>query len=127
MKKILMILFFVALFLNNSALPAQELENVQVLPFETKRDIIPFMQNTVAKSLGVKCGFCHNVKDFSDDGNPHKLVAREMMRMMLNINDNMKTIQKVALNAGLEHWQEAPVIECWVCHRGSTEPEYVRP
>ena len=106
--------------------PKDELKNVQVLPFKSKKEITRFMKNQVAKSLGVKCKFCHNLKDYPSDENPQKVVGREMMRMVYSINEQMVTIQKVAKDAGMERWEKAPVIECWACHRGSTKPEYSR-
>lgn len=109
------------------SLTAQEAENVHVLPFKTKKEISQFMKESVAKSLGVKCKFCHNVKDHPSDENPHKVVAREMMRMVVGINEQMISIQKVGVEAGMKHWNEAAEIECWICHRGSAEPEFARP
>lgn len=108
-------------------LDAQELENVQVLPFETRKDITEFMKNTVAKSLGVKCDFCHNPKDYSLDENHHKIVAREMMRLVGVINERMTSIQKVAMAEGMKHWEIVPEVDCWACHRGSKEPELAPP
>lgn len=115
------------LLLALGTLSAQELKNVQVLPFKSKKKITSFMKNQVAKSLGVKCKFCHNLKDYPSDENPQKVVGREMMRMVSSINEQMVTIQKVAKDAGMERWEKAPMIECWACHRGSTKPEYSRP
>ncbi|MFQ6674002.1 MAG: c-type cytochrome [Fidelibacterota bacterium] len=117
----------VALLIAPGLLGAQELKNVHVLPFRTKKEITSFMKKSVAKSLGVKCKFCHNLKNYPSDENPHKVVAREMMRMMTNINEQMTSIQKVAVEAGMEHWDEAPKIDCWVCHRGSSQPELAAP
>lgn len=106
---------------------AQKVENVQVLPFKEKKEIAKFMKEKVAKSLGVKCNHCHNLKDYSSDKNPHKVVAREMMRMMISINGQLTSIHKVAVEAGMTHWEEPPKIDCWVCHRGSVQPEYTAP
>lgn len=102
---------------------AQEVENVQVLPFKEKKEISQFMKKTVAKSLGVKCKFCHNLKDYSSDENPHKVLAREMMRMMMDINEQLVSIQKVAQEVGMKHWDQSPKIDCWACHRGDTKAE----
>lgn len=102
---------------------AQEVENVQVLPFKEKKEIAKFMKGTVAKSLGVKCNHCHDLKDYASDKNPHKLLAREMMRMMLDINVQLVSIQKVAQDVGMTHWKEAPRIDCWACHRGAVKAE----
>jgi len=127
MSKVHGTLVILLFFIMVSNLAAQQLKNVQVLPFETKKEITRYMKKNVAKSLGVKCTFCHNIKKHSDDSNPHKLVAREMMRMLGDVNKSMTSISRIALEAGLEDWQQAPVVECWSCHRGSTKPEYARP
>lgn len=127
MKKRTIVVVAITMSLTLCDLNGQELKNVQVLPYKTKKEIFPYMKNTVAKSLGVKCKFCHNIKDHSIDENPHKLVAREMMKMVNSINVRMKSIWEVAQNAGMKYQDEVPIIECWVCHRGKTEPEFKRP
>jgi len=88
-----------------------ELKNVKVLPLKTKADIVKYMKTSIAKELGVKCNYCHNISDYSSDENEHKLVAREMMQMVLNINENTMIPLK-------KH-----EISCWVCHRGQKHPE----
>ena len=123
MKKIIGLLTI--LFI--TGLTAQELKNVQVLPFTTKKEINKYMKGVVGKSLGVKCNFCHNMKDKSSDEKTHKVIAREMMKMVNMINAQMDSISTVAVGAGMDHWKEAPVLECWVCHRGETMPETSRP
>lgn len=89
-----------------------ELKNVKVLPFKTKADIMKYMKLSVAGELGVKCTFCHNMNDYSSDENEHKLVARKMMQMVVNINENtMKPLKKHE-------------ISCWTCHREQKQPEH---
>ncbi|MCH8069060.1 MAG: c-type cytochrome, partial [Candidatus Marinimicrobia bacterium] len=92
-------------------LSAQELKNVQVLPFETKKDLMVYMKTKVAKSLGVKCNFCHNIKDYSSDEKAHKTIGREMMKMVMDINENVMVPIKF------------DPISCWTCHRGDESPE----
>ncbi len=88
-----------------------ELKNVKILPYKTKADIMKYMKLSVAKGLGVKCTFCHNINDYSNDENEHKLIAREMMQMVTNINKNtMKPLKKHE-------------ISCWICHREQKNPE----
>lgn len=127
MKALTRYTVLVLILVAGSSLSAQQVKNVQVLPFKTEKEITRFMKKKVAKSLGVKCTFCHDVKNKADDSNPNKLVAREMMRMLADINESMTHIQTVADAGGLEGWQEAPIVDCWSCHRGSTKPEYTRP
>ncbi len=90
-----------------------ELKNVRVLPFTKKAEIMKYMKKTVTKELGVKCNFCHNIKNFSSDENAHKLVAREMMSMVMNINKN--TMRPLELHE----------VSCWVCHRGQKHPDHI--
>lgn len=123
MKK--MVISFVTVLLFPQTFMAQDLKNVQVLPFNNSHEIVPYMKN-MAKDLGVKCNYCHNMKDKSLDEIKHKLVAREMMRMVQMINAQMDSISTMDAVAKMHHWNEAPVIECWVCHRGKTSPETSR-
>jgi len=83
-------------------------QNLQVLKFETINETKTFMK-TVAKGLGVKCIFCHNLDDFSLDTD-HKKIARHMMKMTQSINEDYFT------------WKDARQIECWTCHQGQKEP-----
>ena len=106
---------------------AQEMTNVQVLPFETKKEVMKYMKKTVSKSLGVKCKFCHNIKDYTDDSNPHKLVAREMMRMVISMNTHLDSAFSAGIKAGMKHRHEPPKVECWVCHKSTTDVEFKKP
>lgn len=69
------------------------------------------MKTKVAKSLGVKCNFCHNIKDYSSDEKAYKTVGREMMKMVKDINENVMAPLKF------------DPISCWTCHRGDEFPE----
>ena len=109
MKLSLLSIFVVLLF--SGAVQAQDLKNVQVLPFKNTREIVPYMKE-MAKDLGVKCKYCHNMKDKSLDEIKHKLIARDMMKMVKGINENFMTPLKV------------DAITCWTCHRGFTEPPH---
>ena len=86
---------------------AQEFENVQVLPFESKKEMMKYMKKTVSKSLGVKCKYCHNLKDYADDRNPHKLVAREMMRMVEAMNTHLDSAFAIGLKAEKKQMPES--------------------
>ena len=121
-----LLIFFIMVSTGISLL-GDDLKNVQVLPFKTEKEITRYMKKQVAKSLGVKCAFCHDIKDKSKDDNPHKLVAREMMKMLAEVNENMTSITELAQKSGLENWEKTPIVECWSCHRGQTIPEYSRP
>ena len=89
---------------------AQELKNQKVLSFETKKAIMDYMKKEIAPSLGVKCSFCHNVRDFASDENKHKEITRQMITMTNSINKN--TMTPLAYEP----------INCWTCHQGNTDP-----
>ena len=96
-------------------------KNLQVLDFESVRDIKKYMK-TIQKNLGVKCTFCHDINDKSID-TEHKIIAREMMKMQIELNKGFFAQIGDSL---LKH--ENPLqISCWTCHRGSKKPQLVRP
>src|SRR4051795_5392701 len=57
-------------------------KNLKVLKPEEVRTMMGGMRG----SLGVQCNFCHVMGDNASDENPHKLVARTMMKMMNDAN-----------------------------------------
>ncbi len=110
MRLMLCIIFISSIFAEDDK--KSELKNVQVLPYTKKADIMKYMKNTVTKELGVKCKYCHNLKDFSSDENEKKVAAREMMSMVMYINKN--TMKPMKLHE----------VTCWVCHRGQKHPDH---
>ena len=82
-------------------------KNLQVLDFDSERELKKFMK-TIQKDLGVKCKFCHDINDKSID-TPHKLIAREMMRMQMDLNKSFF----VQLKDSLHIHGELPQISCW--------------
>jgi len=96
-------------------------KNLQVLEFESERDLKKYMK-TVSKDLGVKCKFCHDLNDKSIDTD-HKKIAREMMRMQMDLNKSFFAL----LGDSLHVHEEMTQISCWTCHRGTKEPQTVRP
>ena len=97
-------------------------KNLKVLPASTKPEEIHRIMRTFSRSLGVRCGFCHVVKegkpgerptaDFASDAKREKLNAREMMKMTRAINESY--LQKI------DHSFEE--ITCVSCHHGSVRP-----
>lgn len=94
-------------------------KNIQVLKGLPDSQLFLLM-NFVGDSLGVSCDYCHvkgekNPQTGEDtwlwekDDKRQKSVAREMMRMVLDLNQ--KTFKREA------------VVTCYTCHRGSTRPE----
>jgi hypothetical protein len=102
--------------------PPDSLVNVQVFPKETPvNQVIAAMRN-FAGGLGVRCQFCHVGEegmplarfDFASDEKREKLVARQMMRMVQEINRRLDTIPR----------RPTPPLEvgCATCHRGVSRP-----
>ena len=86
----------------------EEFKNVQVLkraPADQWFDTMAF----IAGSLGVTCDHCHSSKFETDEGNPNKLKAREMMHMVDRIDQ--------------DQFGGKVVVTCNTCHRGNVKPE----
>ena len=88
-----------------------ELENVQVMDPTTRLADARRYMVTFNEALGVQCRDCHVLRDFKSDEKPLKLMAREMMKMQVQINGS---------------WfpEEGERITCWTCHRGQRVPPY---
>ena len=98
-----------------------QLKNLQVLDFESDRKLKKYMK-TIGKDLGVKCIFCHDINDKSIDTD-HKLVAREMMKMQMDLNKRFFA----HISDSLLKKENTLQISCWTCHRGSKHPQLIRP
>lgn len=100
--------------------------NLRVLQALPESQLFPLM-NLVADSLGVRCDYCH-VQESPDltrtpsniggwiwdsDDKPQKRTAREMMRMVVDLN--------------AAAFKGEPRITCFTCHRGSTHPARTPP
>ena len=96
-------------------------KNLQVLDFESVRDLKKYMK-TIQKNLGVKCTFCHDINDKSID-TEHKIIAREMMKMQIELNKGFFA----QIGDSLLKHENTLQISCWTCHRGSKKPQLVRP
>ena len=79
-------------------------KNLKILPPE---HLMETMQ-AFRVALGVRCDFCHVQGDFASDEKHHKLVARQMITMVHQINSNFPD--------GKMH------VTCYTCHRGAEEP-----
>ena len=100
--------------------------NLRVLQALPESQLFSLM-NLLAESLGVRCDYCHvqvapdltrtpsNVGGWvwDRDDKPQKRTAREMMRMVID------------LNAG--RFKGESRITCYTCHRGSTQPARTPP
>jgi hypothetical protein len=100
--------------------------NVRVLQALPEAQLFPLM-NLLADSLGVRCDYCHvqtnpdltkspaNVGGWvwSSDDKPQKRIARDMMRMMIDLNTRQ--------------FKGAARVTCYTCHRGGTDPARLPP
>jgi hypothetical protein len=86
----------------------EKYKNIQVMKGMPASRLMPVM-NMFTKSLGVQCSYCHVPGQFPSDDKPAKLTARNMLKMVHQIND--------------ENFPEHRQVSCWTCHRGSTKPE----
>jgi hypothetical protein len=95
--------------------------NLQVFPQDIPHDRLIEAMRGFTRALGVRCDHCHVRGDdgemaFPSDANPHKEVAREMMRMNQRLNTEL-----LASIEGL-HEADGWRVTCWTCHRGETTP-----
>ncbi len=102
--------------------PPDSLINTKVIPHETPViEVIGTMRN-IAGDLGVRCHFCHVGEegqplaqfDFAKDEKRTKLVARQMMRMVQEINRRLDTIP--------DRPELKVEVTCRTCHRGASRP-----
>jgi hypothetical protein len=89
-------------------------KNVKLLGDMPVSQFIPVM-NYFAASMGRRCNFCHvnnnGQWDYAADTKPEKNTAREMIKMVLDVN---KTTFKGTLQ-----------VSCYTCHRGRNQPQSV--
>jgi hypothetical protein len=89
----------------------QTRKNIKVLNGLPEGQLIPVM-NFFAVSLGRRCNFCHVNRngqwDYPADDKPEKLTAREMIKMVLDVN-------KTTFRGSTE-------VSCYTCHRGGNQP-----
>jgi len=92
--------------------PAEKVfKNIQVLSGMRAADLQGAM-SFIASSLNVDCDYCHR-QDFSKDVTKQKLRAREMIRMVRQINQ--------------EAFHGENTVNCFTCHQGHTEPVSLAP
>ena len=103
----------------------ERLQNAQVLPADMGAERLRRTMVGFARQLGVRCTFCHvgaegaplSQVDFVSDANPHKNVARGMLRMNQRINGELLPAMLGPVAQG------SPArVTCFTCHRGSPRP-----
>lgn len=119
----------IGFFVASSVLQAQppgkwlldSLVNLKAIPRSTPVMQVVGMMRNITGELGVRCHFCHVGEegmpleryDFAKDEKRTKLVARQMMLMVQEINRRVDTIP--GGSTSLE-------VTCATCHRGVTKP-----
>jgi hypothetical protein len=96
--------------------------NLQVLPKEWPGSKLQPVMIGFTRALGVRCSYCHKGEegkplttyDFASDQNPNKDRAREMLRMLADINADLSKIQPTG-DKRVNMW-------CGTCHRGRPRP-----
>jgi outer membrane lipoprotein-sorting protein len=131
LKSIALFFFIVTLFLifdnrcevvrATKAPPPQEKtveqveKNIKVLTGMPQSQLIPVM-NFFAASMGRRCNYCHvnnqGQWDYASDAKPEKAAAREMIKLVMDIN---KTTERLKLDP----------VSCYTCHRGRTSPQSI--
>ena len=102
--------------------PPDSLVNVRVIPKSTPVVQVVGTMRNFAGNLGVRCQFCHVGEegmplerfDFASDQKRTKLIAREMMKMVQEVNRRLDS---------LPNRTQPPVqVTCATCHRGISRP-----
>jgi len=90
-------------------------KNIKVLTGMPESQLIPVM-NFFAASMGRRCNYCHvnnqGQWDYASDDKPEKSAAREMVKLVMDIN---KTTERLKLDP----------VSCYTCHRGRTSPQSI--
>ncbi|HEY0347231.1 MAG TPA: c-type cytochrome [Pyrinomonadaceae bacterium] len=89
-------------------------KNIKILGDLPASQLIPVM-NYFASSMGRRCNFCHvnnnGQWDYAADTKPEKNTAREMIKMVLDINKN--------------NFKGQLQVACYTCHRGRNQPQSI--
>jgi hypothetical protein len=88
--------------------------NLQVLPRDIPQERLMLIMRHWSQALGVQCSYCHVPGNFRSDENPHKNIARGMVRMTNRINEELLP---PVVGPSAE-----PRVNCYACHRGEAIP-----
>ena len=95
--------------------PAGEVfKNVQLLKNVPAGRFLRIMDNGYSRALGVGCDHCHSEDRWEADEKRPKLAAREMIRMVEEINTKLESMEHIDTTE--------PQINCTTCHRGYVKP-----
>ncbi len=115
MKRIIPVIAacFVMTVLVDATVDAQRTpQNVQVLTELSTRDIREYMKS-VSSGIGEKCDYCHNLKDYASDEKEAKLIGREFIRLVEQVNE-----QVTAINSNVMKKEDLQLVTCYTCHAG---------
>ena len=108
--------------------PLPKPTNLKVLPKYIAPEDLRKIMRGFAGALGVECKFCHEVNpqthkpDFASDAKDDKKMARIMVQMTHNINQEyMAQIHDPDAKPEDQH------VTCGTCHRGHKMPEHFVP
>ena len=115
--------FSVVVLMAAARIPEVKERNLKVLPKDISDEKLDSIMHSYNKALGVSCNFCHvpyegfkDSLDFASDKDPMKENARDMMRMVRDINSKYFYFDK---NQKPEY---LTTITCMTCHRGEVFP-----
>lgn len=122
-------LFSVVVIFNSVSVNAQQRdifsnpENLQVLPKDISSSELRGQMRSFSLALGVRCSHCHDGTDdlsladfdFQSDDKEPKRIAREMLKLVTDVNAMVSSI-----NRGPNH--QAIEVSCVTCHRGYFQP-----
>jgi len=102
--------------------------NLKVLPAGTTTAALLPAMRAFAAALGTNCGYCHvwtgaglPTNNYASDEKPAKEVARVMMRMATEVNNNLAANIKGKAAADITR------VQCMTCHRGEVIPKLPPP
>lgn len=85
--------------------PQKDYQNLQVLNHLRGAQIERVM-GFFAETMGQKCAFCHNIRDYASDEKEHKRAARDMIRLVQHLNTE---------------WFQPLRITCYTCHDATAD------
>ncbi|TCJ12515.1 c-type cytochrome [Flaviaesturariibacter flavus] len=103
-------------------------KNLRILPKNISKEQMDSVMHHFSAALGQKCNFCHvrvdstRTWDFASDGNKHKLIAREMLKMTNDVNKKY-----FGFAGNPKHLDTKLTVTCFTCHNGKVEPATIPP
>ena len=105
--------------------PQSKWKNLKVLPQDISKDSLMHLMKGYTSALSVKCNYCHVPKkddpeklDFAADDKIEKEIARGMIKMTNDLNENYFRPHFPEPKPKQVH-----VGNCVLCHRGAPNPE----